>query len=266
MKRLVPLFALLVFASVGTLSAQTRDQEIERLKAENARLKALLATRPEDVETLLKEAGALYDQGKYREAKAKATQAYAAFERLPVKDNATRVRYLRLLGILSNYLRENDKTIEYATEVAIYAASDSDRGFAYALLGQAYHSKKEYDKAIEYHEKSLPIRRKVHGVKSSQVATTYVNIGSIHDAKGEGDKAIEYFEKALAIRLNTFGPEHHSVASSYFWIGTVYANKDDKRTAMRYLLKAKAIRLKRLGPNHPSTKDTQSWIDKVNRE
>ena len=110
MKRLLPIFALLAFASVGTVSAQNRDrEEIERLKAEIARLKGNSAARPEDIEKLYDEAGALYQQGKYRAAKAKATQGYAAFERLAVKATAPRVRYLRLLCVISDNMQENDQ-------------------------------------------------------------------------------------------------------------------------------------------------------------
>ena len=69
-----------------------------------------------------------YDKGKYREAKASMTRVYAAFERLEVKDKTKRVNYLRFLANISYELQENDKTIEYATEVAIHALTDDDRG------------------------------------------------------------------------------------------------------------------------------------------
>jgi tetratricopeptide (TPR) repeat protein len=128
------------------------------------------ALTAEQIEEFVSEAEALYDEGKYREAKAKMVQAYADFERLPTKDKATRVRYLRYLSNISNALQENDQTIAYATEVAIHAVNDDDRAFAYGSLGQAYYKKGEYDKAIGYYEKDLAIGLKTLGADHPDVA------------------------------------------------------------------------------------------------
>jgi tetratricopeptide (TPR) repeat protein len=228
------------------------------------------------VDTLYQEAEAFYDKGKYREAKASMTPVYAAFERLEVKDKAKGVSYLRLLSDISNVLQENDKAIEYATEVAIHALTDDDRSFAYNGLGLAYSNKGEYDKAIGYHEKSLAIKLKrleaehqeCYRAVYSDVGASYNNIGGVYDNKGEYEKAIGYYEKSLAIQLKVLGAEHPDVGTSYNNIGLAYYNlaavykaKGDKATQMTYLLKAKAIFLKKLGAQHPSTKNVQSWID-----
>jgi len=215
----------------------------------------------EDINRLHEEAADLYVKGKYREAKASMTRGYAAFERLEVKDKAKRVEYLRVLSNISNKLQENDKTIEYATEVAIHALTDDDRGFAYNTLGLAYYNKGEYDKALEYYEKDLAISIKTLGAEHPAVATSYNNIGSAYDNKGEYDKAIGYYEKDLAISIKKLGAEHPAVATSYGNIAKAYYNKGDKEKAMAYLLKAKAIYLKKLGAEHPQTKTVQSLID-----
>jgi tetratricopeptide (TPR) repeat protein len=214
-----------------------------------------------DIDPLYQEAADLCLKGKYREAKASLTRAYAAFERLEVKDKAERVLFLRLLCNISIELQENDKTIEYATAVAIHALTNDDRGFAYNTLGLAYYNKGEYDKALEYYEKDLAISIKTLGAEHPAVATSYNNIGGAYNAKGEYDKAIVYYEKALAIQLKKLGAEHPDVATSYGNIAKAYYNKGDKEKAMAYLLKAKAIYLKKLGAEHPQTKIVQSWID-----
>tara|TARA_B100001123_G_scaffold393223_1_gene473057 strand:+ start:137 stop:1162 length:1026 start_codon:yes stop_codon:yes gene_type:complete len=210
------------------------------------------ALTAEQIEELVSEAAALYDEGKYREAKAKMLQAYADFERLPTKDKATRVRYLRWLCKISDALQENDQAITYATEVAIHAVDDDDRAFAYGLLGQAYYSKGEYDKALEYYEKDLAIGLNSLGAEHPDVANTYNNIGSTYDKKGEYDKAIGYFEKCLAIQLKTLGAEHPNVATTYNNIGLAYSNKGEYDKAIGYYEKSLAIDLKMLGAEHPS--------------
>ena len=215
----------------------------------------------EDIDRLEKEAREFYDKGKYREAKAIMTSAYAAFERLEVKEKAKRVSYLRLLCNISNALQESEKAIDYATEVAILALTDDDRGFAYNALGLAYDNKGEYDKAIDYHEKSLAIQLKTLGAEHPSVGTSYNNIGGAYSEKGEYDKALEYYEKDLAIQLKALGAGHSAVATSYGNIAKAYYDKGDKEKAMAYLLKAKAIYLKKLGAQHPKTKKVQSLID-----
>jgi tetratricopeptide (TPR) repeat protein len=139
----------------------------------------------EDIDRLHQEAEDFYDKGKYREAKASMTRAYAAFERLDLKDKAKCVEYLRALCNISIELQENDKTIEYATEVAIHALTDDDRGFAYNTLGLAYDNKGEYDKALEYYEKDLAISIKTLGAEHPAVATSYNNIAGAYVNKGE---------------------------------------------------------------------------------
>jgi tetratricopeptide (TPR) repeat protein len=214
---------LLALLSLGFLVVSANAQnanatEVEKLKAEIARLKAELATRPEDIDRLREEAGDFFRKGKYREAKASMTRAYAAFERLEVKDKAKRVGHLRFLANISNKLQENDKTIEYATEVAIHALTDDDRGFATGLLGEAYRNKGEYDKAIGYDEKALAIRLKALGAEHPDVGSSYCNLGATYKAKGDKATAMAYLLKAKAIYLKKLGAQHPNTKAVQSWI------------------------------------------------
>jgi tetratricopeptide (TPR) repeat protein len=252
------LFALLSlgFLAVSANAQNANATEVEKLKAE-------LATSPEGIDRLYEEAGDFYLKGKYREAKARMTRAYASFQRLEVNDKAKKVAYLRRLSVISYHLQENDKTIEYATEVAIHALTDDDRGFAYNTLGLAYDNKGEYAKAIGYHEKSLNVRLKTLGAEHPEVGKSYSNIGAVYSNKAEYDKAIGYHEKALAIRLKTLGPEHPLVGASYNNIGAVYSNKAEYDKALGYHEKALAIQLKTLGAEHPAVATSYFWIGLV---
>ena len=214
----------------------------------------------DEIEELYSQAGAFFEEGKYREAKEKMTQAYVAFGLLKEQDSYDRVRYLRRLCKISNKLQENDQTIAYAIEVAIHAVKDADRAFAYGLLGSAYENKGEYEKAIEYNEKCLAIYKKTLGPEHFSVAITYVNIGLVYKNKGEYDKAIGYYEKALTIFLKSLGADHPLVATTYVSIGAAYSNKGEYDKAIEYYEKALAIQLKTLGPNHPDVGITYNNI------
>jgi tetratricopeptide (TPR) repeat protein len=161
-----------------------------------------------EADILFQEATDLNAKGKYREAKDFMLRAYSAFERLEVKDKAKRVDYLRGLCNISHALQENDKAIEYATEVAIHALTDDDRGFAYNQIGLAYDNKGEYDKVLGYLEKDLAISLKALGAEHPDVGMSYNNIGSVYGKKGDKKKALAYLLKAKAIYLKKLGAQH----------------------------------------------------------
>ena len=148
MKPLLHGFALLAFAVVGC------DQGGEVVDREAGKEEKRL-TLPNPAEKLYEEAVALYEKGKFLEAKVMATQAYSAFERLPVKDKATRVKYLTTLCEMSDALQENDNTIAYANELLIYGERFDAKANANSLLGSAYRKKGDPDKAIRYFEKAF---------------------------------------------------------------------------------------------------------------
>ena len=75
----------------------------------------------------------------------------------------------------------------------------------------------EYDKAKEYLEKTLVIKKGI-GDKRGE-ASLYGNLGTVFISLGECDKAKEYLEKALAIRIQI--GDLNGEARSYEDLGTV---------------------------------------------
>jgi len=141
------------------------------------------------------------------------------------------------------------KAIEYLKDAI---RLDPDYGAAYNSIGMAYNSKGEYDRAIEYYQKSLKIYLKKLGPEHPNVAALYNNIGSAYNSKGEYDREMEYFQKALKITLEKLGPEHPNVAICYDSIGSAYKHKGEYDRAIEYFQKALKIGIKKLGPEHPN--------------
>ncbi len=125
----------------------------------------------------------------------------------------------------------------------------------YNGLGNAYVSKGDYDRAIEYYNKVLKISLKTLGSEHPHVADVYNNLGLAYSDKGNHDRAIEYYNKALKIHLKTLGPEHPHVADVYNNLGNAYMSKGDYDRAIEYYNKALKIYLKILGPEHPDVAD-----------
>ncbi|MBC8347133.1 MAG: hypothetical protein H8E24_00740, partial [Verrucomicrobia bacterium] len=94
---IMPLCLTFIWATAG-FSAPTSEEDdlLNDLEAELQRsLKVEKSTKsspaveelsPEGIDRLYQEAADFYAKGKYHEAKASMTRAYAAFERLAVKD------------------------------------------------------------------------------------------------------------------------------------------------------------------------------------
>ena len=81
----------------------------------------------------------------------------------------------------------------------------SDNWLAYALLGDCMASFCEYDKAIEYYEKSLELQEKPRYTDSQ------ISIAMIYEIIGEKDKAVEAWNKVLDILT-----KEHNMTEGYY--------------------------------------------------
>jgi tetratricopeptide (TPR) repeat protein len=128
------------------------------------------------------------------------------------------------------------------------------------LLGSIEYNYGNYEKALEYFEKSLDINLKTLGEGHPDVANSYNNIGHILKDKCEYDKSLNYYEKSLVIRLRILGEAHPSVAKSYNNIGIIWSSKGEYDKALEYHTKSLAIKLKTLGETHPSVAESYNNI------
>jgi len=127
---------------------------------------------------------------------------------------------------------------------------------SYNNIGVVWKNKGEYDKALDFYQKSLEIKLKTLGGEHPSVADSYNNIGLVWDIKGEYDKALDFQQNCLAIRLKTLGGEHPSVADSYNDIGVAWKNKGEYDKALDFYQMCLAIRLKTLGTVHPNVSNS----------
>ncbi len=64
-------------------------------------------------------------------------------------------------------------------------------------MGKVYHSRGEYDRALECYERKLLIDEELGDLRDA--AITIGNMGSVYSNRGEYDRAIECYERQLRI-------------------------------------------------------------------
>ncbi|MBU7046253.1 MAG: tetratricopeptide repeat protein [Theionarchaea archaeon] len=147
------------------------------------------------------------------------------------------------LGSIVEGLGQWDKAIEYyekSLEIKEKVGDIHGMAQTYGNLGLVYDSKGQWDTAIEYYEKSLEISEKIGDIHG--MAQTYNNLGLVYDSKGQWDTAIEYYEKSLEISEKI--GDIHGMAQTYGNLGSVYGRKGQWDTAIEYYEKDLEIREK----------------------
>lgn len=126
------------------------------------------------------------------------------------------------------------------------------RAETYYYLATLLNSAGEYQKAIEYHERSLEIKKALLGLDHIEISNSYHNLGVVYYFTGDYDKALDHYNSALSIQLKNHGELHIKNANSYNNIAMILNNKGDYEKAKTLYEKSIAIKEKLLDPDHPS--------------
>ena len=121
----------------------------------------------------------------------------------------------------------------------------------------------QYDKAIEYYQQSLAIRKQVFGESHPDVAHSYNNIGSVYHVQGDYAHALVYYQQSLAIWKQVYGDFHPDVALSFSNIGNIYYAQGEYVRALEYHQQSLAIRKQVFGESHPSVANSYNNIGYV---
>jgi tetratricopeptide (TPR) repeat protein len=168
-----------------------------------------------------------------------------------MQNNDMKIKESLSLGFEAIKIFDKSEALYYFEKINTQLSFIQENGKLLFLFGDCQRYFSNYDKALEYYEKTLSIYIKTFGGTHSRVANLYNNIGLIWDSKGEYDKALEYYEKTLSIYIKKFGDEHPDVAMSYNNIGTVSINTGEIDKGLKYFEKSLAINLKTYGGMHP---------------
>jgi tetratricopeptide (TPR) repeat protein len=115
---------------------------------------------------------------------------------------------------------------------------------AYANLARVHADRFEYDLAVEYCLKSIPLAEKL-GNYPNLLGYAYNQAGRGYMGKGEHDRALEYFVKCVSLleRHNSGARDQRFNLSLAYWqAGNIYALKGELERALEYFQKSIPIR------------------------
>ncbi|MFM6512523.1 MAG: tetratricopeptide repeat protein [Microcystis panniformis] len=159
------------------------------------------------------------------------------------QEEQTNWNYAASLNSLGNAyysLGEYQKAIEFYQQSLAIKREIGDRGgeaASYNNLGIVYKSLGEYQKAIEFHQPSLAITREIGDRRGE--ANSYNNLGNVYDSLGEYQKAIEFHQQSLAIKREI--GDRGGEAYSYNNLGNVYDSLGEYQKAIEFYQQSLAI-------------------------
>ncbi len=140
----------------------------------------------------------------------------------------------------------------------MYAQSENDASYFYSK-GNEFYDAGDYDSAIEYYKKAIPLYEKKYGVNSMSTASCYSFIGYSYLEKGEDDSAILYLKKAIAMYES---PQCDILGATdkYYELGGIFFRKAEYDFAIEYYKKALPLCEKKYGMNDMYTANCYSFL------
>lgn len=143
--------------------------------------------------------------------------------------------------LCKNYLRVSlDTSRMYANLSLTYSLKIKNQKYeseSYAILGAIEKSEGQFEKAIQYHLKSLKIKEATKDIKGLSISNN--DLGIIYKNMNRFDEALPYYKASneYAIQCN-YGK---GISMSYSNIGTIFSALNQKDSSLFYYQKALSI-------------------------
>jgi len=142
------------------------------------------------------------------------------------------------LGDLNNALLYYDRFLKIERDLN----NQEEESLALNNIAGIYQDQGNYDKALEYLNKSLQLT-----TKPSSIATTYNNIALVYSDKGDNNKAVEYYKKA--IEFDQKAGNYHGTSRDMLNLGDTYKDLKNFSSAQYYLQKG-LLMMQKLGDKY----------------
>jgi tetratricopeptide (TPR) repeat protein/CHAT domain-containing protein len=210
----------------------------------------------QQAEALNQEAFALYQQGQYAKAVAKAREALALRRKALLKDHPDLAASLNNLGLLlkaMGWREEARKHYEEALSLRRKALPKDHPDLANSLhnLGALLRDMGRRDEARKHLEAALAIQCKALPKDHPDLAASLNTLGVLLNAMGRHDEARKHLEEALAIRRKILPPLHPDLANSLNNLGLLLQDMGRYDEARQLLEEALTLQRKVLPKDHP---------------
>ncbi|WP_188315936.1 tetratricopeptide repeat protein [Chitinophaga agrisoli] len=137
------------------------------------------------------------------------------------------------LGLFHNSLHEFDKALDYLQRSLrlVRPSNLAAKGGRFLNIGVAYGAAGDYKHALAYLNKALVIYDRLQS--PADIAFIYHNIGNAYLEQSFPDKALDYYNKALALLLVHQNTRLQS--STYLNMADVYLQQQSLEKAMQYI-------------------------------
>jgi tetratricopeptide (TPR) repeat protein len=111
-------------------------------------------------------------------------------------------RLLNNLGYAHNAVGQQDKALDFFQRSLVIRRELGDRsgeGTTLSNIGSVHNDLGQKDKALDFLQQALVIMRDAEHGDRSGEGTTLNNIGGVHNDLGQQDKALDFFQQALVI-------------------------------------------------------------------
>jgi tetratricopeptide (TPR) repeat protein len=166
----------------------------------------------------------------------KGIRAYTA-----IKDPDNRIRYnistaYLNFGIVLYGIGEYNKALEYFERSKGIKSKYNLSGKAFVDLNiaKAYIKSSKFNEAEDFFKESSNLLINEYGQDYYRLPEVYFEYGQFLYTSGRHDESLETLNKALSISLKNYGQKHSFTSYSYKLIGDYYKNQSDYNTALKY--------------------------------
>lgn len=120
----------------------------------------------------------------------------------------------------------------------------------YYALGNLAMEKTDDNTSIEWHQKSLEIKKRILQENHPSIADSYNSLADIERKKGNTTQAMELYNKALEIWIQAYDNDHVKIAMCLNNIGCIYGEEKNFRKTLEYQEKALKMMEKHFPSDH----------------
>lgn len=118
------------------------------------------------------------------------------------------------------------------------------------FLGYCYEEKHDYEKAIYYFNKALPIIKGLEGISSKEYLSNLYYIAGVYEDAKNYQSAINHFEKALNLIESKFGEKSAHITETLNRISNIYIKLKENEKAISISIKALNLIRSSYSENH----------------